>query len=195
MIHLRTHFGGLGNRLFQLAYVYAQAKRGVNPDIYLQDTKYFEPYQDEIRALYMQGVEPIDMVSLHVRRGDYVNNPHYVDLSETDYYEEAIAQFPKDTKFLVFCADRQPISDDISDLEWCKERFTGNNFQFFQGESEVDDWNAMAGCSLGAIIANSSFSWWAAFASKKDGKKVIAPEKWFTDGVKRVSLPDSWIKI
>ncbi len=191
MIPLRTHWGGLGNRLFQLAYIYAQAKKGITPDIYLQDTKYFEPYQDEIRALYMQVVEPVDMVSLHVRRGDYVNNPHYVDLSETDYYDEAIAEFPVGTKFLVFCADRQPKSDDISDLEWCKQRFTGNQFQFFQGSSELEDWNAMAGCKA-HIIANSSFSWWAAFAS---GNKTIAPEKWFSDGVKRVSIPAHWTLI
>lgn len=191
MIDLRTHFGGLGNRLFQLAYVYAQAKKGINPDIYLQDTKYFEPYQDEIRALFGQGLSKIDMVSLHVRRGDYINNPHYVNLSEKDYYEEAIAQFPKDTKFLVFCADRQEKSDDQSDLEWCKQRFTGNQFQFFQGKDEMEDWNAMASCSA-HIIANSSFSWWAAFVS---GNKTIAPKQWFSDGVKRVSLPDSWTQI
>lgn len=188
MINLRTHFGGFGNRLFQLAYIYAQAKRGVNPDIYLQDTKYFEPYQDEIRSLFMQGVEPIDMVSLHIRRGDYLNNSFYEELSDMDYYGDAIAQFPKDTKFLVFCADRQEGSDDQSDLEWCRQRFTGNNFEFYQGADEMDDWNKMAGCKA-HIIANSSFSWWAAFAS---GNKTIAPKNWFSDGVSRVSLPDNW---
>lgn len=189
MVNLRTHFGGLGNRLFQLAYVYAQAKRGITPDIYLQDTKYFEPYQDEIRALFGQGLTKIDMVSLHVRRGDYMNNPYYVDLSETSYYEDAINQFPEGTKFLIFCADRQEGSDDQSDLEWCKQRFTGNQFQFYQGKSEMEDWNAMASCSA-HILANSSFSWWAAFVS---GNKTIAPKQWFSDGVKRVSLPDKWI--
>lgn len=190
MIDLRTHFGGLGNRLFQLAYIYAQAKRGINPDIYLQDEKYFAPYEDEIRALFSQGLSPIDMVSIHVRRGDYLNNPYYIDLTQTDYYEQAMEYFP-DAKFLVFCADRQPGSDDASDLEWCKKRFTGNQFEFHQGSNELEDWNAMAGCKA-HIIANSSFSWWAAFVS---GNMTIAPSRWFTDGVKRVSLSDKWIQI
>lgn len=191
MIELRKHFGGFGNRLFQLAHIYNEARTGVNPDVYLQDEIYFKEYKDEIRALYMQNVEPIDMVSIHVRRGDYLNNPFYIDLTETDYYEEAIAQFPKDTQFLVFCADRQDGSDDDSDLEWCKQRFTGNQFEFYQGKSEIDDWNAQAGCKA-HIIANSSFSWWAAYAS---GNKTIAPKKWFSDGVKRVSIPNHWTLI
>lgn len=187
MKDLRTYFGGLGNRMFQMAYIYAQAKRGVNPDIYLQDTKYFEPYQDEIRALFGQGLTPIDMVSLHVRRGDYINNRFYTDLTETQYYDDAIAQFP-DAKFLVFCADRQEGSDDESDMEWCKRRFTGNRFKFYQGQNEIDDWNTMTACQA-HIIANSSFSWWAAYVS---GNKTIAPKDWFTDGVTRISIPETW---
>lgn len=188
MINLRTHFGGLGNRLFQLAYIYAQARRGNTPDIYLQDEKYFKEYADEIRYIFGQNLNPVDMVSLHVRRGDYLGNSFYVDLSETDYYDRAIAQFPPDTKFLVFCADRQEGSDDKSDMEWCKERFRGRNFSFFQSSSEMEDWNAMASCKA-HIGANSSFSWWAAYVS---GNKAIFPKKWFTDDVQRISLPDTW---
>jgi hypothetical protein len=73
-------------------------------------------------------------------------------------------------------------------MEWCKQRFTGNQFQFYQGKSEMEDWNQMAGCSA-HIIANSSFSWWAAYAS---GNKTIAPKRWFSDGVSRVSIPEQW---
>lgn len=190
MVDLRTHFGGLGNRLFQLAYIYAQARRGETPDVYLQDQKYFEPYGEELRNILRQGVEPIDMVSLHVRRGDYVGNDFYVDLTETDYYERAIEQFP-DEKFLVFCADRQDGSDDTADMEWVKERFQGSQFQFYQGRSEQEDFNAQAGCK-GHITANSSFSWWAAYVG---GGKTVTPSKWFSDGQQRISLPEEWIKI
>lgn len=190
MKSLRTHFGGLGNRLFQLAYLYAQARKGEIPDIYIQDTKYFEPYQDEIRALYGEGLEPVDMVSLHVRRGDYLNNPFYVNLNETDYYDRALAMFPGE-KFLVFCSDRQPGSDDESDQKWCEERFPGKDFRFFRGETEVDDLNAMASCKA-HIGANSSFSWWAAFIS---GNQAVFPKQWFSDGKQRVSLSDKWTLI
>lgn len=187
MVEPRKLFGGFGNHLFQYAYIYAQARSSAIPDIYVQDEKYFAPYKDEIRALYGQGLTPNDMVSVHVRRGDYLNNPFYVNLTQTDYYKNAMKEFPG-AKFLVFCADRQEGSDDVADMEWCKENFQGRDFEFFRGESELEDFNAMASCSA-HIIANSSFSWWAAYVS---GNRTIAPKEWFGDGLKRISIPDTW---
>mgnify|MGYP002067305379 CR=1 FL=1 len=190
MITPRKLWGGLGNEMFQHAFIYSQMKEGKIPDIYLQDEKYFKEFSDDIKAIYGLGVESINRVSIHVRRGDYVNNSFYVDLNQTDYYDRAIALFPDD-KFLVFCADRQEGSDDIGDMEWCKERFQGNRFAFFQGKDEIEDMNKMASCK-GHIMANSSFSWWASYLG---GGKVVAPKEWFTDGVSRITLLDSWIKI
>ncbi len=169
----------MGNNLFQFAYLYSQARKGEIPDIYLQDPKYFEDFAGEIKSLYGQGVEPIDMVSIHVRRGDYIKNPFYVDLSETTYYEDAIAKFPKDTKFLVFSDDR----------EFATKLFP--EYQVYEGKDEIDDFNAMAGCQ-GHIIANSSFSWWSAYIS---GKKTIAPLRWHPDGIERTVCPDNWIRL
>lgn len=196
MISRRKTFGGLGNQLFQDAYIYAQARRGEIPDIYIQDEKYFKDYKDEIRALYGQGIEPIDMVSLHIRRGDYVNNPFYVDLTETDYYERAVELFPDD-KFLVFCADRQKGSDDVRDMKWVADYLEKtfpnqkHRFELYQGDNEMDDFNTMSGCK-GHIMANSSFSWWAAYVS---GNKTACPKRWFSDGVQRISIPDNYILI
>lgn len=196
MVTRREIFGGFGNSLFQYAYLYAQFRKGEIPDLYVQDEKYFEPYKEEIKLLFQAGVEPIDMVSLHIRRGDYVGNSFYVDLTETDYYQRALDEFPEET-FLVFCADRQPKSDDKTDMEWVKEyllnNFPSRKFQFFQGKDEVEDFNAQAGCRS-HITANSSFSWMSAYVG---GGKVVTPsiDKWFTDGVARISLPDSWLKI
>ena len=104
MIEPRKLFGGLGNRLFQMAYIIAQEQRGFIPDIYLQDEMYFFNAKKEIKQMFGQGIEKTDRVSLHVRRGDYINNSYYVDLCKTDYYEKAIAEFPNE-KFLVFCKD------------------------------------------------------------------------------------------
>ena len=43
------------------------------------------------------------------------------------------------------------------------------------------------------VIANSSFSWWGAWLSKKKGI-VIAPKVWFNDPTISVAqlIPDSW---
>lgn len=187
MINYRSFAGGLGNNLFQFAYIYTQARKGLIPDIYLQDPKYFEGCAEEIRALYGQGVEPIDMVSIHVRRGKnpavpnepaYSDNPFVVNLCKTDYYTEAMNQFPGE-KFLLFTDDK----------EFCRVTFP--DIQMYEGKDEIEDFNAMAGCR-GHIIANSSFSWWAAFVG---GGKTVAPKNWYTDGVERTKTPDNWIRI
>ena len=194
MVELRKHFGGLGNRMFQLAYIYSQWKMGEIPDIYLQSEEYFENVKEDIKAIFWQGIVKSDYVSLHVRRGDYVGNSFYVDLCATDYYDKAIAEFPSDTKFLIFCADRQEGSDDVEDQMWCVKWAVdkGIDFKIHVAKTEVDDMNAMIGCSKGHIMANSSFSFWGAYLG--DGK-VVAPKQWFTDKIERVKLLDSWIKL
>lgn len=192
MITPREIFGGLGNHLFQYAYIYAQARSGKIPDIYVQNEMHFKEYKEEIRNIFGQDRKETDMVSLHVRRGDYINNPFYVDLTKTDYYEDAIKMFPNE-KFLVFCADRQAGSDDTADMQWCKDHFKGNRFEFYQGTDEIDDFNTMSGCKS-HIIANSSFSWWAAYVS---GNTTVYPADWYADGEERTKFTPghNWTRI
>lgn len=196
MIGVRQIIGGLGNLMFKQAYLYAQVRDGIIPDIYVQDFKYFGKYKEEIRSMYQQGVYPrTDIVALHIRRGDYTD--FYVDLMETDYYDKALAEFPNE-KFLIFCADRQPVSNDISDREWCTNWATekGIDFELWNGTDEVDDMNKMASCK-GHIMANSTFSTWSAFINPNVDKKIIAPKLYYSDGVERTVLPkdEGWIFI
>lgn len=194
MLVPRKIWGGLGNQMFQHAYIFSQVKKGEIPDIYLQSEEYFKDIKEDIKKLYGTDIRRYQRVSLHIRRGDYTNNPFYVDLTQTDYYDKAIKEFPND-RFLVFCADRQDGSDDIHDqkwvMEWLEAKY-GKRFDLFQGFTEIDDLNAMIGCYKGHIMANSSFSWWGAYLGEG---KVIAPKQWFSDGVERTKLLDSWIKI
>lgn len=183
MIPMWKISGRLGNQMFQIAYIYAQMKRGETPDIYLQEPKYFDEYRSDIRRLYGDGIVKKDYVGIHVRRGDYIDNPFYVDLTKTDYYQKAMAMFP-DCRFIVF-------SDDIA---WCKANPIFKDCEFSEGKSEVEDMNSMAGCK-GIIMANSSFSWWAAYLSDA---KVIAPSiknLWYTDKIIRTNVPKEWIQI
>lgn len=173
-------FGRLGNQMFQYAFLYSYAKdNGI--DYYYQDPAFFEKHADDIRWLFGQNIpRKIDQVSIHVRRGDYVGNPFYVDLMTTGYYEKAMAMFPNE-EFLVF-------SDDI---EWCERQEIFRDCEFAEGNSEIEDMNLMAACKA-HIIANSSFSWWAAFLS---GRKTIAPKAWYSDQVERTKCPSTWTRI
>lgn len=194
MVNPDKIFGRLGNKLFQYAYLYGQVRRGEIPDFYVQDPKYFEEYETEIRKLFGEGIgDPIDMVAIHVRRAGnpinpdepkYSDNDFYVNLYKTPYYEDAIELFPN-SDFLVF-------SDDI---EWCKRQLIFKDFEFSEGHSEIEDLNLMASCT-GHIIANSSFSWWGAFLSSYT-QKVVAPDKnkWYSDSIERTICPKHWIRI
>lgn len=181
-------FGQLGNRMFQMAYIFSQAKRGKIPDIYVQDPMHFEEYRNEIKQWFGQDIgKKISQVAVHVRRGDYVGNPFYKQLYYTKYYELAMDEFPH-TEFLVF-------SDDI---EWCKSAgmFERDGVFFYETTDPVSDMNAMAACE-GHIIANSSFSWWAAYISPYS-KKVICPDvkhSWYADNIARTFVPKEWQQI
>lgn len=180
MIPLRQSVGGLGNILFKEAYIRAQHVKGLIPDVYVQDEKYFEDIKDELKAFFRLGSKPNDYVVIHVRRGDYVDNPFYVDLMKTDYYQKAMAMFPGG-KFIV-------ISDD---LEWCTQQDIFERCEFIFGKSELDDLNLMIGAKA-VIMANSSFSWWGGYLSNG---VVVAPKAWHPDGIIRTVIPERFIKI
>lgn len=179
MINPDLIFGRLGNRMFQGAYIYAQMKRGLIPDIYVQNYEYFQDYAEEIKKLYGEGIGYLPYVAIHLRRGDYVNNPTYVDLATTGYYIDATNLFPN-RKFLVF-------SDDIP---FAKTYFEGDKFAFDDSVDSIEALNKMASCD-GIIMANSSLSWWASFLAPASGK-IVAPKLWFTDGINRVTFPKKW---
>lgn len=193
MVPQRKIFGGFANQMFKHAYLYSQMRKGDIPDIYVQSEKYWEPFKHEIKAMYSEGIKPIDKVALHIRRGDYVDNPFYVNLWTTDYYENAIAQFPNEN-FLVFCRDNQDWEQDKADREWCRINLTpllGDRWELpSRYNKEHEDFNLMVGCKA-LIGANSSFSWWAAYLGDEK-KKVIMPKEWFSDGEKRIDLLPQW---
>jgi hypothetical protein len=54
----------------------------------------------------------------------------------------------------------------------------------------------MSACKYN-IIANSTFSWWAAWLNKEPEKIVIAPSIWFAQKFinQNEIYPENWIKI
>jgi hypothetical protein len=70
---------------------------------------------------------------------------------------------------------------------------------FTKANDEIEDWEQMVmmSCCKHNIIANSTFSWWAAYFNQNSDKIVCYPEKWF--GTKNAHLdtsdlfPDDWV--
>ena len=104
-------------------------------------------------------------VALHVRRGDYLHHPDHLVLT-LRYYQKALAYMQAiktDPEIFVF-------SDDI---EWCKEQF--EDVHFVELPEDFLQFELIRACKH-FIIANSTFSWWAAFLAY--GATVIAPNQW-----------------
>ncbi len=179
-------FGRMGNRMFQMAFIYSQMKKGIVKDIYCQDFTLFDGYKDEIKQWFGQGIGYLPYVAIHLRRGDYVGNSFYTQLWETGYYIDAINLFP-DRKFIIF----------TDDVPFAKIYFEGDKFAFDDSESDIDAFNKFASCDS-HIIANSSWGAWGAYLSPSLTGKVIAPtyDKWYSDSNKtRTILPKDWIRI
>lgn len=197
MKSIRQNIGGLGNLMFKEAYLLGKVLDGEITDQYVQGELYWRKHKDVIKKQFSDGIVPVDKVALHIRRGDYLNAHHFhVNLWETDYYKKAVALFPDDTQFIVFCKDNQGWDQDKEDREWCRQNLKpliGDRFELPPKENlEHQDMNLMAGCKS-IIMANSSFSWWAAYLGSHE--KIICPRDWFVDGVQRTELLPNWILI
>ncbi|KAA6316252.1 O-antigen biosynthesis glycosyltransferase WbnK [termite gut metagenome] len=71
-------------------------------------------------------------------------------------------------------------SDDIN---WVKKDFPLHDATYIDWNLNQDSWQdmfLMSRCCHN-IIANSSFSWWAAWLNSNKNKIIIAPERWFRD--------------
>lgn len=150
---------------------------------YFQSWKYFANSRDEIKYYFYFDKVPVNRVAIHVRRGDYLTSQFIHPILPIEYYTTAMQEFPSHAEFTVF-------SDDIP---WCKENFIGDRFQFSEGRSEIEDLFYMAE-HRGFIIANSSFSWWAAYLSGSYCR-VVAPINYVVGESKSDRLLPEWIKI
>jgi hypothetical protein len=115
-------------------------------------------------------------IAVHVRRTDYTGNPN-VELCGLEYYHKAIQRM-RDTvenaRFHVF-------SDDPA---WCREHLKADDIEVVGHDrppSALTDLHLMKLASH-HIIANSTYSWWAAWLGKKEGQRVLMPGRWF-DGI------------
>ncbi len=178
-------------------------------DGYWQSEKYFMDIADIIRQEFTvkipaseknkelsQSMTSTESVSIHFRRGDYINESKTRDchgICGLEYYGQCLNLLAKrivDPHLFVF-------SDD---MEWVRHNFRPS-FPVVYIEHNAgkafEDLRLMAECKH-HIIANSSFSWWGAWLCPYEGKIVFAPKQWYKKKNKnRIDdiVPSNWIKV
>lgn len=184
-------------------YIYESDIQKIDDNTYIQgywqSEKYFSEYRDELLDLfspkyeqsqsckkYIEEVSKCNSVAVHIRRGDYSKIGACI---EKEYYLEAIKKIKEcvDTPvYFVFSDDLDVARHLLKDME--------GSFVYVQYLSDnltLDDFFIMRACKH-QIIANSSYSWWAAWLNENSEKIVICPEfrQWTGD-----FYPEDWIKI
>lgn len=178
-------------------------KDDTNIDGFFQSELYFKHIENDIKNLFvfnkniqeqsnliLKEKKKAKLVSVHVRRSDYLGLQHQYNLLDIKYYQQSINMFDDDIyQYLIF-------SDDINS---CKEIFGENELiDYIEGNNQYVDLCLMTQCDHN-IISNSTFSWWGAYLNKNKNKKVIAPSIWFNPNRKDLNtkdmIPKDWIKI
>lgn len=172
---------------------------------YWQNSKYFDAFDEELRKDFtfsqklsssnssiLDDIESSNSISIHIRRGDYLNNKLYKGICDLEYYQKAIKNITesvKNPKFFIFS----------NDIIWCEGNlsnlFSRNSYLYVNGNSGSNsyiDMQLMSHCKHN-IIANSSFSWWAAWLNNYTNKIVIAPKTWLNRSGTGKIQPESWI--
>lgn len=153
---------------------------------HFQSEKYFIDIASDIRtefsfktplggenAIQAESIKKTNSVSLHIRRGDYLKIPLF-PVYGLEYYQKAInwiLQVVTEPVFYIFSNDH----------DWCRKNIPIDNPTYFVShnteENPYFDLYLMSLCKHN-IIANSSFSWWAAWLNTNTNKRIIAPYPW-----------------
>lgn len=251
-------FGGLGNQLFQYAFLFAlsrqggkarleassyehddkrvcelhhfreEKRHGFDPGLaapprrhtyfkgYFQTEQYFLHCREQLcrefrlktpltpeNARILEDIRSCCSISLHIRRTDYLSNP-YLSPPPLEYYLRSMAEMegrlraagaPQESlRYFIF-------SDDI---EWARQNLRPAlphvHVDINDGGTGYFDLELMRNCRH-HIIANSTFSWWAAWLNEHAEKIVIAPRIWFNreEGDRYHTddalIPGSWLRI
>jgi hypothetical protein len=148
-----------------------------------------------VDASMLKQIALSESVCVHVRRGDYttLENQLIFAACSMQYYRCAMEEIRRRLHrphFYVF-------SDDP---EWCHSMFSRSPnttvVSTTPARSAPEELRLMKQCDH-FIIANSSFSWWAAWLGSSADKIVIAPKPWFITEryTEKDLIPDNWIRM
>lgn len=189
---------------------------------YFQSYKYFQEYDLDIMDLInlssfkKEVLKLVSMdknmlsntVSLHFRIGDYINIQNYHPIMKYEYYKDSLDALLKIRKLkngeqttdlnVLYFYEEEDIDMVMDIINKLKINFP--EFTFISVPEKLEDWQQLIlmSCCKYNVIANSSFSWWAAYFNSNHEKEVFYPSTWFGKDVNNNTsdlCPLEWNKI
>ena len=181
---------------------------------YYQSYKYFDKYRDDIynmihiqeqqstiRREYGDLFSDKETISMHFRLDDYKNIQESHPILDVDYYYNAICNVTMNLdspyRILYFC-HKNDNKDVLQIISVLSARFP--SVEFVKVDDSIEDWKQLLIMSICShnIIANSTYSWWAAWFNMNENKMVCYPNTWFGPAVSHDTcdlFPSNWTKI
>ncbi len=175
-------------------YFLSSIKNNFLYDGYFHSEEYFAHLKEEIfkqfeiKLIYQQDFSVTKSylfhkktISMHIRRTDFIDFGNelmggYNVILPSSYYKNCLALIENINDYNVIF-----ISDDI---EFVKSEFGTKHNYFFESNSEIIDFQIILNTNI-VVIANSTFSWWAAWLNEKVDKIVYAPNYYLGFKVKK----------
>jgi hypothetical protein len=170
-----------------------------------QKNDLFEKYSDLLKEeftlknnlsveneFFFNKIEQSTSIAIHIRRGDLLSRPAAVAEQPYSTYK----YYTKSINIMKEKLEKPELFVFSDDIDWVK-----NNYNFDLPTTFIDNdgpdyehFNLMCNCKH-QIIANSTFSWWAAWLNNYQDKIIIAPKWWYRDTKKNESIiriPEDW---
>jgi len=180
---------------------------------YYQSYKYFEDkYQDICNIIELDDKKSIvkakynydftNSVSMHFRIGDYVKIQDKHPIMRENYYVDALSEITKkcNVEKVYYFTEKKDLLQAENIINLLKREAKFNEIVFEYVSNIDEDWEEMLIMSFCThnIIANSTFSWWAAYFNDNCEKIVCYPSKWFGSALNHKTddlFPPSWSRI
>jgi hypothetical protein len=177
---------------YELIIGYFQSYRWIDDSVLAQLRAMKYNNKNDILTRYTFEALSAKPIIVHIRLGDY-EEENGIGVLPKKYYLDGLAVLTRnysDSDIWVFS----------NDLEKAKDYFTswqGREITFIE-----DQWKSttltfeIMRLGHAYLIANSTFSYWAALLSRNSSAKIIAPEPWFLKAQSPTALiPRNWVKL
>jgi hypothetical protein len=190
-----AHFAAYDGLIFQARAQHIQVGE------YLQNRRYFEDVEDEVRTLFQPQQVWMNLASSWLKRYELHNSTlTCIDIREMRFYQthqpsfdwlaRGMAQFVDSSKLLVFTDD--PV--------WAAQirMFRGTGVIIVEGNSPMLDFTLLSQCN-NFLLTGGEFGWWAAYLSRTKARVVYANEFIGGDNEYKMNAsdyyPPDWLQV